>query len=206
MNKTKIDWQNPAEGWRLDYTWNPLIGCKHGCYYCYAKRMNDRFKWIPKWNEPLWFWERLGEIDKIRKPKTIYVGSICDLFGNWVPAWQIQSVIKICKDNPQHRFMFLTKNPKRYQEFDFPDNCWLGVTITNKKDLIAFYKNIGISNNNKTFISMEPLLDKFNAIIFCSWELIIIGAMTGPGAIKPQKEWIESIKHPNIYYKNNIRK
>jgi len=52
MNKTKIDWQNPKEGWKLDFTWNPVIGCKHGCSYCYAKKLNDRFKFIENWNEP----------------------------------------------------------------------------------------------------------------------------------------------------------
>ncbi len=44
MNKTKIEW--------TDYTWNPVVGCKNGCWYCYAKRMNDRFGWIEDWNKP----------------------------------------------------------------------------------------------------------------------------------------------------------
>jgi len=45
MNRTKIDWPG------LGYTWNPVIGCKRNCSYCYAKRMNTRFKWIPDWNK-----------------------------------------------------------------------------------------------------------------------------------------------------------
>jgi len=36
MNRTKIDW--------CDYTWNPVVGCLHGCPYCYARRMAERFK------------------------------------------------------------------------------------------------------------------------------------------------------------------
>ena len=35
MNKTKIEW--------CDATWNPVVGCKHGCDYCYAKRIAARF-------------------------------------------------------------------------------------------------------------------------------------------------------------------
>jgi len=34
LNKTKIEW--------CDYTWNPVVGCRTGCYYCYAERINKR--------------------------------------------------------------------------------------------------------------------------------------------------------------------
>ena len=34
-NKTKIDW--------CDATWNPVTGCLHGCEYCYARRIAERF-------------------------------------------------------------------------------------------------------------------------------------------------------------------
>jgi len=33
--KTKIDW--------TDSTWSPLSGCYHGCGYCYARRIAERF-------------------------------------------------------------------------------------------------------------------------------------------------------------------
>ena len=33
--KTKIDW--------CDSTWNPVTGCLHGCEYCYARRIAERF-------------------------------------------------------------------------------------------------------------------------------------------------------------------
>lgn len=33
--KTKIDWCNS--------TWNPVTGCLHGCAYCYARRIAERF-------------------------------------------------------------------------------------------------------------------------------------------------------------------
>lgn len=36
MNKTKIEW--------CDSTWNPVTGCAHGCEYCYARRIAERFK------------------------------------------------------------------------------------------------------------------------------------------------------------------
>lgn len=36
MNKTKIDW--------CDSTWNPVTGCLHGCEYCYARAIAERFR------------------------------------------------------------------------------------------------------------------------------------------------------------------
>lgn len=35
MNRSKIEW--------CDHTWNPITGCRHGCGYCYARRMTARF-------------------------------------------------------------------------------------------------------------------------------------------------------------------
>lgn len=34
-SRTKIEW--------CDATWNPVTGCLHGCEYCYARRMANRF-------------------------------------------------------------------------------------------------------------------------------------------------------------------
>jgi protein gp37 len=197
MNKTKIEW--------ADYTWNPVIGCRHGCKYCYAKRMNDRFKWIKKWDEPIFFPLKLNEIHKIKKSSKIFIGSMCDLFGDWVPAEVINEIISLVRVYPQHTFMFLTKNPRRYLEFEFPENCQLGITMENDTEYMRLtYLR---KKNNYKFISCEPLLGDMSRIDFKNnVNLVIVGAMTGPGAIKPKKEWIDSIKHPNIFYKNNIKK
>jgi len=35
-SKTKIDW--------CDSTWNPVTGCLHGCEYCYARKIAQRFE------------------------------------------------------------------------------------------------------------------------------------------------------------------
>lgn len=35
MNRSKIEW--------CDHTWNPITGCRHGCEYCYARKMSVRF-------------------------------------------------------------------------------------------------------------------------------------------------------------------
>jgi len=198
MNKTTIDWPG------LTHTWNPVVGCKHRCPYCYARKINHRFKRIPNWEEPQMFPERLEEPRYLKKPGKIFVGSMCDLFGDWVPKVWIDQVIEECAATPRHTFMFLTKNPQRYAEFDFPENCWLGCTITDSS-MTAFIPGPS-GPKNKSFISIEPLLGSFENVKFFNFDLIIVGAMTGPGATPPKKEWIKSIVHPNIHYKENIRK
>jgi protein gp37 len=168
--------------------------------------MNDRFKWIPKWHNPVFFPERLEEPFKHKKPACIFVGSMCDLFGEWVCGDWIKQVLMVCEQNPKHTFLFLTKNPRRYMQFDFPKNSWLGVTLTTEKDYDRHLHSIELMNDHaeKTFVSIEPILGSFKGI-YPHVDLIIYGAMTGRNVIKPQREWIETY-HPNIYYKSNIRK
>lgn len=216
MNKTKIDWPN------LDYTWNPIMGCANGCSYCYARKMNDRFKWIEDWNRPKFFPERLSDPYKIKKPSTIFVGSMCDIFSDFV-AWEwFEQILYVARECKQHQFMFLTKNPRYYLEHvDYPENCWLGATITSDKD----YKKAGYVDNAvksinlgmgkweekkcKRFLSIEPLLGLIPfddaGINWPGIDLIIVGAMTGPGATIPKPAWIQSIHHHNIHWKSNIK-
>jgi len=198
MQKSKIEW--------CTHTWNPVVGCKHGCNYCYAKRMNDRFKWIKKWDEPQWIEDRIMEPYELKKPSKIFVCSIADLFGDWVPDKWIRDVIKTAEQNQRHTFQFLTKNPKRYSEFKFPKNCWLGVTLTNSKVQSVWKLNELKKKKNYKFVSFEPLLDYMSLLDLSEIDLVIVGAMTGPGTIEPKKEWIDSIKHKNIFYKSNIKK
>lgn len=198
MNRTKIEW--------CDYTWNPLVGCKYNCSYCYARRLNHRFNYIHDWNEPQFFPERLEDPSKIKKPSRIFVVSMGDLFGPWVSLNWIKDVIKVCKQNPQHTFMFLTKNEMGYMRFKFPSNCMLGLTITkpNQEKIRDF---IYLSRGRR-FLSIEPILGDFSGIRIDSKEieLVIIGAMTGPGAVDPAQEWISSINHHNLFFKDSIKK
>ncbi len=204
MNKTKIDWQNPLEGWKLDCTVNPSIGCPRDCVYCYAKRMNRRFKWIENWTEPEYFPKSLNALSRHKKPSTVFIGSVSDIF--YWPEWLIDDTIKMCEKASWHRYMFLTKSPSIYENWDFPSNCWLGFTaeIPSNEVLKSSIDHLSASHN-KTFLSIEPLAG-MGCKIPEGIDLVIVGAMTGPKAIEPQKEWIESIKHPNIHYKSNIRK
>ena len=62
--------------------------------------------------------------------------------------------------------------------------------------------------SNYKFISFEPLLGDMSGLNLSGIDLVIVGAMTGRGKniIIPNKKWIKSIKHKNIFYKKNIKK
>ena len=218
--KTKIDW--------CDATWNPVTGCLHGCEYCYARRIAERFggfdlervggeysfedgKYIldfplckktkhgktqvapyPFGFLPTFHRYKLDEPQRWKKPRTIFVCSMADLFGEWVPDAWIREVFEACEAAPQHRYLFLTKNPSRYsrlyKEGKLPHliDCWWGASTSRMDDSY----NIGI----KTFASIEPIYEDFSSAgaPLCGW--VIIGAETGnrKGKIVPRKEWIST--------------
>ena len=204
MNKTKIDWPG------LDYTWNPITGCYHGCSYCYARKIAMRFTGH---FDPILHWDRFDEPFRAKKPARIFVGSMGDMWGDFIRASWINTVLDVIKATPQHEYMFLTKNPLRYLGwFDGNrtlDNVLLGVTMEHSGKEMQPRLNAARQlkkAGNKTFLSAEPLFGGFDGInLDEAFDLVIVGAMTGHGATEPKKEWIDSIRHNNIHYKHNIK-
>jgi len=207
VNRTKIEW--------TDYTWNPVTGCLHSCSYCYGRKIANRFRSIfPNGYKPTFHPERLEEPYNLKKSSKIFVCSMGDLFGNWVPAKWIKAVIKVAEDNPQHIFQFLTKNPARYEEFRFPKNCWLGTTVTSYLDQDRILQLPRYEENYRTlnFVSFEPLLGE---VYLEDWiwgyiDWVIVGAQTNP--YKPPKpEWVKHIileakkAGKPVFLKNNLR-
>jgi protein gp37 len=205
MNKTKIEW--------TDYTWNPVTGCRNACWYCYAKKIACRFQgnFIPKFHK-----DRLEDFTpfmRIKKNSKIFVCSMADLFGEWLPDEWIRPIIDIAKVYQGYIFQFLTKNPKRYQKFKFTENCWLGETRTEWMNPDYGLSPYAGNQHNIRFVSLEPLLGPVNISDKIPHDWIIIGAMTGPGSKKyaPKAEWIENILrqadrfNTPIFMKGNLK-
>lgn len=155
---------------------------------------------------------RLDEPQRKTKPRTIFVCSMADLFGEWVPDEWIEQVFAACANAPQHTYLFLTKNPKRYIELHqqgklpIESNMWYGTSVTNPKqaeEAAYYFGKMPISPKTaNTFLSVEPILadiTKYHAWeSFCRGryaDWIIVGAETGnhKGKIVPHKEWIDNI-------------
>jgi len=193
-------------GWAT-YTINPIKGlCQGGCWYCYARRMYQRFKWNKEIRLDL---SVLDNIDKIKEPSRIFLCSTHELFGEWIPDKWIFDIITKCQKYSQHIFLLLTKNPKRYLDFTFRDNFWLGETITDDKRTPIMKREKGI-----TFISYEPLMSDVIPIFrYTNW--VIIGALTGRGLNcdykYPRETWIRHILEAAdkfnvpVFMKNNLK-
>lgn len=245
MLKTKIEW--------ADSTWNPVTGCLHGCEYCYARRIAERWGTLYKGpqpedegltflpDEPERFYEldepvrgedgkaepypanfyptlhkyRLNQPQKWVKPQDIFVCSMADLFGDWVPDDWIMRVFDACCDAPRHRYLFLTKNPARYAKLAragmLPqrDNFWYGSTLDSMKSMRYPGRIL-----DHTFVSIEPLTERMDVGLgsFGGDEWIIIGAETGnrKGKVIPEKEWVDTIctaadlTHAAVFMKDSL--
>lgn len=264
-SRTKIDW--------CDASWNPVTGCLHGCEYCYARRIAERFggcwrldlppdtswrgnvgerklmgdyarhndgkchvldepeiecavfdppsgyrgkvKPYPYYFSPTFHRYRLGEPQSWKKPRNIFVCSMADLFGYWVPDEWIAEVLKACDAAPQHRYLFLTKAPSRYEKISSLMPSWeemyleksrpvmmFGASATDDAMMAVAYKS------NAEWVSVEPILEPIEPEWFISasgsngdystfrrWEWVVIGAETGNSKHKtvPKREWVEEI-------------
>jgi protein gp37 len=146
---------------------------------------------------------KLAEPQKLEKPSTIFVCSMADLFGDWVPDEWIQAVFDACAAAPQHRYLFLTKNPERYVKLyeiamlPRKENFWYGATVTDgfsaqrTSDVFGY-----LPTKLNIFASIEPLHEPItHNIIKRYFDWLIIGAETGnrKDKITPRKKWIENI-------------
>lgn len=146
--------------------------------------------------EPTFHRYRLDEPAKKKRPRNIFVCSMADLFGRWVPTSWILQVLDACLAAPQHNYLFLTKNPQRYLELDemalLPrnENFWYGSTATAEGQQI-FY-----SGFHNTFVSVEPMLGPvFPSADGLLVDWVIVGAETGrrPDKVTPERRWAEDL-------------
>lgn len=261
MNNTRIDWcdstWNPVTGCKggCDYCYARSIANRFGGWTTGGvKTTQNFFSDPPVLDSPLLLERKSGKVVKApypfaftptfhryrleeplkkQKGQNIFVGSMSDLFGRWVPTKWIVEVLDICRKAPQHNYLFLTKFPERYVELDHlallphEENFWYGATITNSKQMKRAADSIGqLRQEVRSFFSMEPLMEdvarseawemSYNGA-YANW--IIIGAMTGPGSEsqQPCREWVERIVDDAknelspfypipVFMKDNLRK
>jgi protein gp37 len=217
VNRSRIEWTdftwNPVTGC---YGPGGTAEKPQRCAYCYAWRMAHRFH---RSFEPEFHPERLDQPHFVKKPARIFVCSAADLFGDWMDSDDIQHVINAGPIwEPRHTYIFLTKNPKRLKEFNpWPANAWVGTTVTNQADANERLPELLNVEAPVRFVSIEPMLGPVDlkswlvpnyemrlkkypswppfetAKSFGKLEWSILGAMTGPGAVKPDPAWVQSL-------------
>lgn len=226
MNSGGIEW--------CDATWNPIVGCTHGCEFCYARRVMKRRKPGVRedgthygcWNcwqfRPHLHEERLGQPAAVKSPRIIFCGSVTDLFDPGVGYEGARELVWGAMERADwHHYVALTKRPDLIEPAELDDHArtlrlWLGVSVTCDDDWWRVERLVEATRHTRVhpIISCEPLLGPIRHEIPREIEWVIVGAQTGAGAAECRLSWVEDIEEqvvpshregPVLFEKDNLR-
>lgn len=189
-----------------DSTWNPVTGCtkiSSGCINCYAERMALRLKAMgnPSYTNGfnVTLHEEILELPlKWKRPQTIFVNSMSDLFHDDIPIEFIRKVFDVMHRADWHRYQILTKRSERMQELSpllkWEPHIWMGVTVE-ASDYIPRIEQLGNTGACVKFLSLEPLLSPMHNLRLEGIDWVIVGGESGPKARPMKKEWAADIRN-----------
>lgn len=225
----KIEWAK--------WTWNPYTGClgpggEGICEYCYACDIANRF--YEEKFQPTFRPERLQAPFNTKIPdhrknepgiRNVFVCSMGDLFGSWVAEEQIERVLDAVRrvehegtrakpKFPIWNFIFLTKNPSRLVDIDWPSNAWVGTTVDVQPRVRPAEETFKHIQASVKFVSCEPFLEELNFNRLDIFDWVIVGGQSRTTKVKefqPAWSWVnrlfEQARAANckIYCKPNLR-
>ena len=194
---SKIEW--------TDATWNPVTGCNKvspGCKLCYAERLSKRLKatGMVKYRNGFAVTLHPDALEiplRWRKPRTIFVNSMSDLFHDDVPDQFVRDIFSVMESAHWHRYQVLTKRPERVAalnaELPWPSQIWLGVSVESDRylDRIDLLRESGAGIK---FLSLEPLLGPLPDLNLDGIDWVIVGGESGPGARPMDTAWVRDIR------------
>ena len=228
-----------------DATYNITAGCLHRCRWrmpdgtvaiCYAEEVAQGVAKAayPDGFEHHYFREhQRGGMRRSKQPSLVFVDSMSDLFGHWVPEEHVRAVLDEVRQSPQHIGQVLTKNARRILEFLdlLPDNLWVGVSsppdwmwgrqlslVQQQKLLETELKTLAEIRVRRpdlvTWMSIEPLSWDISEFVSGNTPLqwAVIGAATnGKKAFQPAPKHVERLLQVldsqcvPVFFKGNLR-
>lgn len=196
-DRSAIEW--------TEATWNPVTGCSKvspGCAHCYAETFAERWRGVPghpyEQGFDLKLWpRRLDQPLRWKRPRTIFVNSMSDLFHEEIPNDFVEEVFRVMREAHWHVFQILTKRHKRLLELgsqlDWPPNVWMGVSIENRRFVhrADYLRNVPAAVR---FISAEPLLGPLEGLDLDGIDWLIAGGESGPGHRLVKEEWLLELR------------
>ena len=195
--QTAIEW--------TEATWNPVTGCSKvspGCKFCYAERMALRLQAMGAANYRNGFKLTLREHSlglplTWRKPQTIFVNSMSDLYHDEVPLAFIQKAFAVMRLADWHRVQVLTKRAERLAQLSpklpWASNIWQGVTVEHP-DYAHRIDLLRQTGAHVKFLSLEPLLAPMPRLNRRGIDWVIVGGESGPGARPIQEAWVTDLR------------
>lgn len=196
-SKTNIEWTGA--------TWNPTTGCTKispGCKHCYAESLSFRLQAMGQKNYKnafdLTLHEKSLEIPlKWKKPQTIFVNSMSDLFHHDIPLDFIQRVFHTMRKASWHQYQILTKRSDRLVELEpyltWEPNVWMGVSVEDENYTYRI-EHLRKTNAIIKFLSIEPLLGPIKKLNLEGINWVIVGGESGPQARPMDSEWVTDIR------------
>jgi protein gp37 len=195
--KSSIEW--------TESTWNPVTGCTKispGCMNCYAERMAKRLLAMRQPNYRNGFkvttHDHVLELPlKWKKPQTIFVNSMSDLFHEKVSEVFIKKVFNVMNRSSLHTFQVLTKRAERLEkispELKWTKNIWIGVSIESERYKYRLDYLRKVSAVVK-FVSFEPLIGSVGRLNLEGVDWVIVGGESGPNARFMSPAWVADIR------------
>ena len=132
-----------------------------------------------------------------RKPRSIFVNSMSDLFHDRVGDDFIRQVFAVMEQADWHRYQALTKRPERVVALNdalpWPHQVWLGVSVENA----AYTRRIDLLRQTDAavkFRSLEPLLGPLPNLNLDGIDWVIVGGESGSGARPMQANWARDLR------------
>lgn len=197
MAQSSIEW--------TEKTWNPTTGCNKlsaGCKFCYAEVMSRRLKamGMKKYHNGFRITTHADALNipyTWRRPATVFVNSMSDLFHAEVPLEFIQRVFAVMNDTPQHTYQVLTKRPELVLQYNnklnWTPNIWMGTSVEDSRVTHRIDALRRTSAHTK-FLSLEPLLGPLHNLNLDLIDWAIVGGESGHGARPVKWQWIYDIK------------
>jgi protein gp37 len=210
MNRTTIEWAT--------HTLNLVTGCTLGCPWCYARPIAHRLKGRAGYPQedpfkPTIHWNRIYQVPDKGAHRRIFVDSMGEFFDPTLKSKDIQTLLDYLSFHHDDSFLILTKLPQRAITFRFPENVWLGASITEPADVWrVFLFNAGLQHR---FVSIEPLLRPVSQFLpgplhaYVQW--VIIGGLSGQASYVPPFADIDRIikqchaERLPVFVKDNAR-
>src|SRR5687767_14554237 len=183
-------------------TWNPTSGCTKvspGCDRCYAERITQRFPSTFPHGFTLTLRPDALEIPlRWKRPRTIFVNSMSDVFHADVPEEYLQLVFDVMRRTPRHTYQILTKRAERLARvaprLPWPENVWMGVSVESPSFdwRIDYLRRVPAAVR---FISAEPLLAALPHLNLSGIHWLIAGGESQGGCRPADPAWFRDLRN-----------